>query len=278
MNRYGRSVQGIRVLISQKDYLQRQQDRLQSVFGWKVDFLDFTQADFDNYDAIIPVTLADAAIVSQAMAVGKRVSAIVPGAAVIRLCHDKQAFNTRLTDLGFGHVLPRVIDKAAQPPFILKRRQASFGHDSYLVLTCTDLDRLRRRVESADYFCQELVIDRLEYAAHFLVSDGRVRYHTTVEYDMQVPVFVRNAATRGITTRRNFVSPFLPVFCDILQAIGFTDGTCCFDYKLHRGQLRLLELNPRFGGSLGGDLPTYMQAYIEALCDHPGHCRMAQLA
>lgn len=271
-------MQGIRVLVSQKDYLQREQDRLQSALGWKVEFLDFSHADFDAYDAIITVTLADAAIISQAMAAGKRLPALLPAAAVVRLCHDKQAFNSRLTDLGFGHVLPRVIGGAARPPFILKRRQASFGHDSHLVLTGSDLDRLRRRAESADYFCQELVIDRLEYAAHFLLSAGQIRYHTTVEYDMQAPVFVRNAATRGITTRRNFVSPFLPVFRDILQAIGFTDGTCCFDYKLHCGQLRLLELNPRFGGSLGGDLAAYLRAYVAALRDHPGHCRMAQLA
>ncbi len=43
--------------------------------------------------------------------------------------------------------------------------------------------------------------------------------------------------------------PYLDVFSSILAAIGF-NGLCCFNYKVANGLPMILEINPRFGGSL----------------------------
>ncbi len=57
---------------------------------------------------------------------------------------------------------------------------------------------------------------------------------------------------------------FLDVFADILQIAGFTDGTCCVDYKVVDGIPKIFEVNPRFGWSLLYDLGNYLRAYAIA--------------
>lgn len=43
--------------------------------------------------------------------------------------------------------------------------------------------------------------------------------------------------------------PYLDLFAEILRTIQF-EGLCCVNYKVAQGQPYLLEINPRFGGSL----------------------------
>lgn len=54
------------------------------------------------------------------------------------------------------------------------------------------------------------------------------------------------------------------LFNQKMIALGF-EGTCCFNYKWEAGALRIFELNPRFGGSLAGDVNAYVAAHLEAL-------------
>ena len=49
-----------------------------------------------------------------------------------------------------------------------------------------------------------------------------------------------------------------------LWTLGY-EGTCCFNYKLVDGAPVILELNPRFGGSLVGDVAIYVAAHLEAI-------------
>jgi predicted ATP-grasp superfamily ATP-dependent carboligase len=50
----------------------------------------------------------------------------------------------------------------------------------------------------------------------------------------------------------------------VLVDLGYT-GTCFIDYMLDSGGAKLLEINPRFGGSLAGDINRYLGAYLSSL-------------
>ena len=49
----------------------------------------------------------------------------------------------------------------------------------------------------------------------------------------------------------------LATFSSILTAIGY-EGLCCFDYKIANGKPKIFEINPRFGGSLGNYLFSFL--------------------
>lgn len=56
----------------------------------------------------------------------------------------------------------------------------------------------------------------------------------------------------------------IAVFSRMLRALDYT-GTCCIDYKIENGSPKLLEINPRYGASLSGDINRYLAAYLSSL-------------
>jgi carbamoylphosphate synthase large subunit len=115
-----------------------------------------------------------------------------------------------------------------------------------------------------DSFCQRAVAGADEYVLHLLRMDGAVRYRLCYRYDMGEPLAVRGEAASARVIEPADDAPALAKCAAILEALGF-EGTCCFNYKLEEGALRILELNPRFGGSLVGDVTGYVAAHLEAL-------------
>lgn len=57
-----------------------------------------------------------------------------------------------------------------------------------------------------------------------------------------------------------YSDPFLLLWDRLLDTLGF-EGLCCINYKLNNGRPLLLEINPRFGGSLG----EYFFAFLRHL-------------
>jgi carbamoylphosphate synthase large subunit len=74
---------------------------------------------------------------------------------------------------------------------------------------------------------------------------------------------------RPLATVPADAAPALPACTAILEALGY-EGTCCFNYKWEGEAIRILELNPRFGGSLVGEVNAYLDAHLEALDEGGG--------
>ena len=225
-----------------------------------VRFASFDTVDFGPFDLVVPLRVDQIAPARAANADGRR-RAVLPSPALVALCDDKLAFNERLIALGFGTVVPDLLgDTPDRYPYIRKARHGDFGAGCRIVRAPGE----DGPAPIPDSFCQRAVEGPLEYVLHLLRVDGRIRFALAYCYDMADPLAVRGQAQRPSSIVPADPAPALDTCTAILAALDF-EGTCCFNYKLEDGALRILELNPRFGGSLVGEVTAYVAALLEAL-------------
>jgi glutathione synthase/RimK-type ligase-like ATP-grasp enzyme len=172
----------------------------------------------------------------------------VPSAESVRLCHDKYEFNEALIKAGFSRYIPKMVQgRALTPPYILKKRMGSWGKGCFVIRNDSDEEAQLDRINDPQYFCQELIHGTAEFATHILFVDGRIVKALNIKYE-----FAIDTAIKGQTAPLFDVvhrCRYLGLFARILRAIQF-EGLCCVNYKVAKGQPFLMEINPRFGGSL----------------------------
>jgi predicted ATP-grasp superfamily ATP-dependent carboligase len=213
----------------------------------QVDFGLITADSFQRYDVVVPLSLA-------ALAEARRLSPLpknalpLPAEESVHLCDDKYEFSQTLIKAGFGTYIPKVAQGLAlTPPYILKKRIGSWGKECYIIRNCDDQKAQHGRITDPEYYCQELVPGPTEFATHILFVDGRVVKALNIKYEFatDTPIKGQSAALFQAVHR----CPYLDLFARILRTIQF-EGLCCVNYKVAKSQPFLLEINPRFGGSL----------------------------
>ena len=225
-----------------------------------VRFADFAEADFLAHDLVVPLRIDQIASARAANADGRR-RAVLPDAALVEACDDKLLFHERMRALGFGALLPRLLGEGERVyPHLLKARRGDWGQGIRILRSPAD----EPDVAPPDSFREAAVEGEDEYVLHLLRVDGQVRYSLCYRYGMGAALTVRGAvdAPRSITPADD--SPARDTCIAVLDALGF-EGTCCFNYKLVGERPVILELNPRFGGSLVGDVTNYVAAHLAAL-------------
>ena len=105
----------------------------------------------------------------------------------------------------------------------------------------------RERILDPDYFCQEFIPGSTEFATHILFVDGRIVKALNIKYELtgEAPIKGQDAERLRIIRR----CKYLDLFALVLRTVQY-QGLCCVNYKVAKGQPFLLEINPRFGGSL----------------------------
>lgn len=240
-------------------------ERLLDATRFEAAFGDFDGVDATPFDLVVPLSVpqiapARAAAVRAQASDGRR-RAVLPDDALVDVCDDKRLFHDRLVELGFGALLPALLTGEERTyPHLLKARRGDFGQGIRIVRSAAD--------EPAEVpegsFREEAVEGADEYVLHLLRVDGQVRYRLCYRYVMAGALTVRGAVDRPKTTEPADDAPALAACTAILDALGF-EGTCCFNYKLTTAGTKILELNPRFGGSLVGDVTGYVDAHLAAL-------------
>ena len=102
---------------------------------------------------------------------------------------------------------------------------------------------------------QEYIHGDKEYVAHIVVEYGDIKECIIYCYDMKLDVYIKKSRSKTIPTL--VTEEHLRVFSLFLKDYK---GVCCFDFKiipdgnvgndLPIGQIKVLEINPRMGGSL----------------------------
>lgn len=229
---------------------------------FEASFAPFDAVDPQAFDLIVPLRLDQlpAARAASARLFDGRRRAVLPSAEQVARIDDKLAFNRWLIDAGFGDLVPRLLpDPPDRYPYLRKARHGTFGQGIRIVQGPESEDR-----PDPDSFCQEIVEGRYEYVLHLLRVDGRIRYRLCYRYDMVAPVSIRGHGQEAAATEPADPGPALAPCTAILDALDY-EGTCCFNYKLVDGGMRVIELNPRFGGSLVGEVSAYVAAHLAAL-------------
>lgn len=223
-------------------------------------FAPFDAVDLARFDLVVPMRVEQIDAARPAAALDPR-RAVLPSCELVALADDKLAFNRWLIERGFGAVVPELLGpKPDAYPYIRKTRSGDFGLGCRMIRAAGEDDG----ADDPAIFRQRAVEGRYEYVLHLLRIDGAIRFQVGYRYDMGQPLAVRGQADAAVSIVPADPQPALATCTGILDAMGY-EGTCCFNYKLEDGALRILEMNPRFGGSLVGEVTAYVLAHLAAL-------------
>lgn len=236
----------LRILFSRQDGWEPMIRRGFAHTPHRLEFGELAGRDFSRHDLVVPLTVADTLLLAGQRHALAHSPLPIPDARSVHLCNDKYLLNRELAARGFGEFVP-VMPDAPVPPFVLKARVAENSERCYIIANAAEQAAHADLIASDDYFCQDLVAGTSEYATHMLVAGGRVVTELTVEYVADRDVFIKVGA--NFLCRKFRRCAFTPLFERMLAAIGF-EGLCCINYKLQDGRPMVLEINPRFGGSL----------------------------
>ena len=155
--------------------------------------------------------------------------------------------------------------QSSQYPYVAKSRQGFAGDGTRIISSPDDETKHQTFLTRPDVFLQRAVSGCTEYAAHFLISGGRVHFQRTICHQMALDMTVKGqAAATKLRSRPKMEEPFAPIFAEILASLDFR-GPACIDYKIEAGQPKIMEINPRIGGSILRHISPFLDAYCAAL-------------
>jgi hypothetical protein len=211
----------------------------------EIAFKDFP-SNIKEHDLIVPLSLCDLKYLHTMRDLIINNPIPIPSLECISLCDDKHLLNKSLEANGFGHFLPKV-GGALTYPYILKKRIDEGGRNSHLISDKQQEQALSDVLTHPEYFSQSFMRGSYEYATHILFKNRRIVHSINIEYKFtsETPIKGKDKPIYTMICH----CPYLDLFSNMLRSIGF-NGLCCINYKVCDNHPFILEINPRFGGSL----------------------------
>jgi hypothetical protein len=225
----------------------------------KLSFGRLTQEIAANCDLVVPLDMLGVLAANHYRPLLNQQIIPIPEKSVAILCDDKSAFNHRVIGLGYSENIPQM-GADLNLPFMLKKRISASSNHVHRVCSEEDRSHFHEQINSPDYYCQLMVPGSTEYASHVLVKNGRILFDLTLKYlyDCEFPIKGKNPSTTTIVQSRH-----VRLFERILNDISYS-GLCCFNYKELNGRAMIIEINPRFGGSLTNYFPSVLSAALRS--------------
>lgn len=221
-----------------------------------IQFGHFDTERLAEYEILAALTIPDLLFLADHQALLTQNRLPIPSRDCIQLCDDKIKLNQRLSANGFSALIPATGLRTA--PCILKKRTDEWGQNSHMLLNAEDVAAYASKLSDPEYFTQEIISGDCEFTTHIFMRKGQIVHALGVKhvFDSPYPIKGRDTAlyTRICRTR------FLEEFREVLNHIGF-EGLCCINFKLKNGRPMILEINPRFGGSLS----PYFSMFVEPI-------------
>ncbi|HWZ15656.1 MAG TPA: hypothetical protein VNW95_10495 [Mucilaginibacter sp.] len=209
-------------------------------------FSDFTLENISTNDLLVPLTMRDLKFLSERRASYQNNLIPIPALDAINICDDKFLFYQTMVSNGFGDYLPKVGTDLAYP-YILKKRIAEDGDNCYIISNPGKEKEFNALITNPEYFCQEIVAGTSEYATHMLYKNGKLVSSLNIKYEFDDKTPIKGHDP--FISKKICKCPHLALFLSMLESIRF-EGLCCFNYKELDNHPFVLEINPRFGGSL----------------------------
>jgi len=220
---------------------------IRRTFKWtkhQVEFGDIREASKLNPDVVIPLNMDDVYFVSNEFRSFPYNRLPATREVLISLLNDKGRFNDWLNHSKFFRLS---LATRTQPPFMLKPRQGQYGEGCKFIVDEPTYTKYKKLILSDDFLCQEVLISHKEYATHLLVNNGKILRSICVEYTFPTSLPIKGVDSPDIT---RIVSESFPhLWSELMMEISYS-GICCINYKICNGDPKLMEINPRFGGSL----------------------------
>lgn len=244
-----------RILFSKKDDWEPIIRRDFRYTRHKLTFDSISLENIKKHDLIVPLSIDDILYLNEVRTLIDDNAIPIPTAESVRLCNDKYLFNKTLIENKFEKLIPRM-GKDLKYPYILKKRIDAWGVNSHIITDKEHEDKFRNEINSQEYFCQDLVYGKKEYATHMIFSKGMARNSINIEYTCDTDIYIKGKNT--ILYTRKGDCPYIDLFCSVLELIGF-EGLCCINYKVSNNLPLILEINPRFGGSLSNHFYSFVK-------------------
>jgi predicted ATP-grasp superfamily ATP-dependent carboligase len=194
----------------------------------------------------VPLTIYDLQYLNESRHLVLHNPIPIPSADSIALCDNKPLFNQTLIEKGFGEFIPNVCG-TQKYPYILKKQSDEWGVNSHIISDAQQEHAFADILAQPDYFCQEFIQGSEEYATHVLFIDQKILYSMNIKYHFNNKFPIKGKDPFSYTKICH--CPYLDLFSSILTSIGY-EGLCCINYKVSNNRPFILEINPRFGGSL----------------------------
>jgi hypothetical protein len=184
----------------------------------------------------------------------KRLRSLAPDERSLDVLGDKRQFQDYIQGNGLANLCPEHFSSpaAARFPCILKRTGLYAGHGIAAVASAEQLQSLLDQPpwQGHPFVLQAMVEGDREIVTHCVCKKGQILWHTSYLYTLPPGQVIRCGVT-GIPIQPLGVSPsVLRQLQRFLEPLDYT-GPCNFDYKLGPDRkLRIMEINPRLGGSL----------------------------
>jgi len=206
----------------------------------------------------VPLTISDSIYLDEVRELIVDNVIPIPSKDSILLCDDKYQFNQKLIKNGFGEFIP-TMDSELTYPYILKKKIDEWGQNCHIVSDAEQELNLSEIINSPNYFTQEIIRGKREYATHILFKDQKIVRSLNIKYSFDKEVSIKGKDTHNYTTICH--CPYIDIFSDILKSICF-EGLCCVNYKVSDNRPQIIEINPRCGGSLTPYLFSFVESAI----------------
>lgn len=166
----------------------------------------------------------------------------------------KHHFADFMKKVGLSHLCPTHFTRLEEIryPCVIKRLNLCSGMGIRLLRSRQQLDACVQDVmwQNQSVVIQEALLEGDEYVTHLVVKNGRILWHASFAYALQEDEYIRSPANVAVASRASAAIEVLKAFEDCLIRANYS-GPCNIDYKITEcGELKILEINPRLGGSL----------------------------
>jgi len=212
-----------------------------------LEFGPLSAQGFGAFDLVMPLEISDLIAAQQWPQLLSKNPIPIPREEIILLCNDKYKFNQAVIQRGFGSNIP-TMGTNLQPPYILKKRISEWGKECQMIRGAGDEMLVLDKLNDPAFYRQEIIPGRYEFATHILFAKDTVVKALNIMYEFESEYSIKgqNPDLYKVIHR----CAHLNLFADVLRSIDF-QGLCCVNYKVMRGRPYILEINPRFGGTLG---------------------------
>ena len=188
------------------------------------------------------------------------IRAMIPDVETVRICMCKRRFSQYVLANNLTQYAPKTYTDEELDGSLRIVKPYSRNSGSGM--------RITRDVSKHEYkthVVQEYLPNRDEFCAFIVANKGRIVYCSVIQSTFSDSVHIKKAVSAEDVANNRIVL-LDPKHIDILEMFllpcSYT-GVCNIDFLIHKDVVKVLEINPRLGGSLM--YPKYRQILVDTL-------------
>ncbi len=181
-----------------------------------------------------------------------RFRSLFPPKETVNLLSDKRAFSQYLASQQLHHLAPTTYTfENIQFPCVVKRLNLNAGTGVEIAQDEATLSQILAKQPWTGHpvIIQEYIASEFDFVTHAVCRGGHFMWSCTYQLSIDPPAAIQRPS--NTMARRKFEASIdtLRTLQSLVAPLKY-DGPINFDYKLIKDGLRIIEINPRLGGSL----------------------------